>query len=637
MRLVNAAGGSGAFLLEAFDQFHTAYQEAVDRLEELRGERGLFDPDKSSLTHNLYAVDLNEEDIELCRLSVWIKTAKHGRPLTALDHNFRVGNSLVADPAADPRAFDWRGAFPEVFAAGGFDAVVGTPAYVRQELLGPLKPYLAGRFAAYHGMADLYVYFYELGLELLRPGGRLAYVVTNKWLKTGYGEPLRRHLGVAAWVEALVDLGYAKQVFEDADVFPSLLVARKPGGGPAPDEVRVAVIPRDELAQEELAAQVEARNFAVPRRSLGAAPWSLEPPRVARLLEKIRGAGVALQEYVNGKPPRGVVTGCNEAFMVDTPTRDRLVAEDPKAVELLRPYLRGQDVRRWHPEWSSLWMIFARRGVDIEAYPSILRHLQGFRTRLEAKPAGWAGRWEGRKPGNCRWYELQDPVEYWEQFGEPKILYQDITWQPRFCLDRQGFVLNNTVYFLPTADRWVAAVLNSPAAWWLGWRAALHGKDEALRFFSPLVEAFPVPRPSDEHAGASASLVEAIEVLAAEQQEAKRSLLDWLRVEHGVEAPGLALRDPWGLASDAFVAEVRKARGRRNPLTAAGLKSLRDEHARTIAPRRSLLAEAAALERELAALVHAVDGLTPDDLALLWQTAPPRMPAGPVEPGRPAE
>jgi methylase of polypeptide subunit release factors len=100
----------------------------------------------------------------------------------------------VADPAVHPRAFAWQAAFPEVFAAGGFDVVLGNPPYVRQELLGPIKPYLEEHYAAYHGMADLFVYFYELGLNVLKPGGLLSFIVTNKWMKAGYGEPLRKLL-----------------------------------------------------------------------------------------------------------------------------------------------------------------------------------------------------------------------------------------------------------------------------------------------------------------------------------------------------------------------------------------------------------------------------------------------------------
>ena len=125
VRVVDPACGSGAFLIEAFDQLHKVYQISNDRLEELRGSRSLFDPDKQILQHNLYGVDLNEEAIEICRLSLWIKTAARGKVLTSLDHTIRVGNSVVGDKSVHPRAFDWQAEFPEVIADGGFDVVVG--------------------------------------------------------------------------------------------------------------------------------------------------------------------------------------------------------------------------------------------------------------------------------------------------------------------------------------------------------------------------------------------------------------------------------------------------------------------------------------------------------------------------------
>ena len=163
IRLLDPACGCGAFLIQSFDQLHAAYEASNDRLFELRGHRTLFDLDRQILQNNLYGVDLNEEAIEICKLSLWIKTAQRGKILTSLDHTIRVGNSIVSDPKIDPAAFDWQAAFPEVFATGGFDVVVANPPYVRQELLSPIKPYLEANYKTYHGMADLYVYFYELG------------------------------------------------------------------------------------------------------------------------------------------------------------------------------------------------------------------------------------------------------------------------------------------------------------------------------------------------------------------------------------------------------------------------------------------------------------------------------------------
>lgn len=166
--------------------------DAVERLRELRGTLSLFDPDREILQNNLYGVDVNAEAIEIARLSVWIKTAQRGKLLADLDHAIRVGNSVVGDPGVDARALDWQTAFPEVFEQGGFDVVLGNPPYVRGELLGSIKTHLQESYASYRGDADLYGYFFELGLRLLRPGGRLSYIVTNKWMKAGYAAPLRR-------------------------------------------------------------------------------------------------------------------------------------------------------------------------------------------------------------------------------------------------------------------------------------------------------------------------------------------------------------------------------------------------------------------------------------------------------------
>ncbi|HEX7788133.1 MAG TPA: N-6 DNA methylase, partial [Methylomirabilota bacterium] len=298
VRVLDPACGSGAFLIEAFDELHARYQEAADHLEELWGSRTLFDPDETILEKNLYGVDLNEEAIEICRLSIWIKTAQRHRRLTDLDHTIRTGNSLVDDPEADPRsALDWRAAFPEVFADGGFDVVIGNPPYVRQELLSGLKPYFERRYKAYHGMADLYVYFFERGLGLLKAGGRLSFVVTNKWLKAGYAEPLRRLLAEEAWLETLVDLGHAKQIFEDADVFPSIFVFVKPRPDlPAPVP-RVAVISRDEVRSEDLESQVQEEGFELPLGQFGATPWIPEPPAIEALLAKIQTRGIPLADY----------------------------------------------------------------------------------------------------------------------------------------------------------------------------------------------------------------------------------------------------------------------------------------------------------------------------------------------------
>ena len=526
VRILDPACGSGAFLIEAFDQLHAEYQRTNDRVRELRGFAELFDLDRKILQENLYGVDLNEEAVHIARLSLWIKTAVPGKVLTSLDHSLRVGNSIVADRTIDPKAFDWRAEFPEVFhpeqGTGGFDVVIGNPPYIRQEWLSAIKPYLQSRYAAYHGMADLYVYFYELGLSLLKPGGRLSYVVTNKWMKAGYGEPLRKLFAEKAWVESVVDFGHAKQIFQDADVFPSIIVVQRPKDDVTPPEPRVCSIPREQLRIDDLSVQIKKEGVGVDRKRLTGDAWSLEPESVSQLLEKIRSRGIPLVEYAGVKPLMGIKTGLNDAFLIDTTTRKAILKADPGSQDVIRPYLRGQDIRRWSPEWAGLWMIalkssgdhpwpWANAGEEAEAvfkktYPGLYAHMKPREDDLRKRQD------QGRN-----WWELR-ACAYWGELSKPRIAYQDITWTANFCLTSIEYLANNTTYFIPSDDRWLLSVLNAPIGWWFAWRTAQHGKDEALRYFTTFVEAYPVPQPSDEAARECLTSVERlIEIVRSHQ------------------------------------------------------------------------------------------------------------------------
>jgi hypothetical protein len=547
----------------------------------------------------------------------------------------------------------WEAAFPNVWGAGpdgqragGFDAVVGNPPYVRQELLGETKsalrpraedgpldpPSLAPRpgYLTYDGAADLYVYFYEQGLRLLKPGGRMGYVVTNKWLKAGYAEALRDFFSKAAWVEFIADFGHAKHFFPDADVFPSVLVVRRPVPVEPPRLTEVCVIPREVVPSNGLSGAVAAATYKAPRASLNRESWTLEPPAVVELMEKMRRRGAPLAEYGGLRSYRGILTGLNEAFVIDTTTRERLVAEDPGCAEIIKPLLRGQDVDRWATLWQETWIIFARRGIEIDRYPSVKRHLEGFRQRLEPRPAGWVGEdWPGRKEGRYAWYEIQDSVDFWPLYEGKKIMYQEIQFSPCYAMVGAGMYGNNKTFIIPTDDVSVLAALNSPALWWFNWRHLPHMKDEALSPMGFKMETVPIVALGDG-LEEGARLVEEIASKTEAVAAADRTVTDWLAAEFGVAKPGRALSAPHAMATDLFVEAVRACLPKKRRLTAGDVAELRREHMATSVPAREAASRVLQVERRLSDLVNAAYGLTPEDVKLMWETAPPRMPIDPA-------
>ncbi len=178
----------------------------------------------------------------------------------------------------------------------GFDVMIGNPPYVRQEQLAAFKPIFQQQYACYTGTADLYVYFFERGLRLLRDGGVLTYISSNKYFRAGYGEKLRGYLAGQTRIEQLIDFGDAP-VFT-AIAYPSIIVARR--GAPAENQTRALTWPGG-VALESFADTFHERSFLIAQRELTADGWQLETPAVLRLMEKLRRVGKPLGEYVNGR------------------------------------------------------------------------------------------------------------------------------------------------------------------------------------------------------------------------------------------------------------------------------------------------------------------------------------------------
>lgn len=599
--VVDPACGSGAFLIAAFELLAREYRGVVELLATL-GETIDFDPYDEIVTKNLYGVDINAESVEITRLALWLKTARRQHRLQNLEATIRIGDSLIDDRKWTAHPFDWRAAFPEVFAQGGFDVVIGNPPYVRMELIKPVKPYLEKTYVVAADRTDLYAYFFEQGVRILKDGGRLGFVSSSTFFRTGSGENLRTFLGDNVAVESVVDFGDL-QIFEGVTTYPAILTLRK---GKA-DGGALSFLKIDDALPGDLGAVFTAQARTMPRSRLGAGSWQLEDDALARLRDKIVTGKKTLGE-VYGAPLYGIKTGLNEAFIIDMPTRDRLVKQDKNSAKLLKPFLRGENIKRWRVESEGLFLVNTPKGrVDIEKYPAIRDWLLPFKPALE------------KRATVQEWWELQQAqLAYHDAFSMPKIAYQDITSGNPFALDRRGFFLANTCYFIPSDDGTLLAYLNSKLAWFFFSSVTNIARGGYLRLRSDFVEQLPIPIASKALSRQANKLCEscterAVQRLEIENSFRQRILTDLAPPER--QKLTTRLENFWTLDFAAFRAEVKKAFKTEIPVKD------RDGWENYLAEKSAevirLTAEIEAAEREIDAIVYQLFDLTDDEIELL--------------------
>ena len=342
--------------------------------------------------------------------------------------------------------------------------------------------------------------------------------------------------------------------------------------------------------------------------------WSLEDPRAQNLLEKLRNAGVALKNMFDSCIYRGPVTGLNEAFIVDDTTRRELIAESKSSAQILKPLLRGRDIDRWRPRESGMHLIFANKGVDIDRYPAIKRHLSRFRTQLEPKPRDWSQgptKWPGRKSGDYSWYELQDPIgeEFKAAMFGKKILYQEIQYHSWFCLETDGAFVNNKVFLIPSADLCLLALLNSPLMWWQLSRVLPHMKDEALCPASFVMESVHIPQASkriaEEIEPRAQALLELSECTRAWEAEALEVACDLLTDSQGDRR----ILSWLPLSTDVFTTRILKLSDLKNPSRKL-LADIVEFQQRHRARQVEMLSRQLEIEKRLAVLAEDAYGLT---------------------------
>jgi hypothetical protein len=507
LRILDPACGSGSFLIGAFQcliDYHTRYlaehpEEAhvhplfPDLMKDENGEPRLSVIRKARiLKNNLFGVDIDPQAVEITMMSLYLKALEGERSqlppkqhiLPELKYNIICGNSLIGpDFYKDQQlsfiddeekfrvnVFDWQTGLPDIMKAGGFDCVIGNPPYVRQESLSEFKDYFQKHYESFDGMADLYVFFMEKGIRLLREGGYYSIIVSSSFLRTTFAAPLRAYLKKTAATLRIVDFG-GLAVFENAkDTYVCIpLLCRRP----QPKRVEIANVAS--LDFQELDAYVAPRVYSIPNQRLTPEAWSLKSDEEAELFSKIANAGIPLVRYVDNKMFYGIKTGLNEAFELTGTEAKKIQKTFPSSRGLVKPVLGGEDIRRYFITPQAKFWIVVPSGWTRETMRK--EDVNGAISEREA----WA--WFSKKhkalaehlrtfESNCRkrqdqgefWWELR-PCDYYEYFEHPKIIFPDIAKGPRFHLDSAGFYLANTAYCLGSADKYLLGILNSRLFW----------------------------------------------------------------------------------------------------------------------------------------------------------------------------
>lgn len=490
MRVCDPAMGDGAFLVEVVRYLAEQVVAASQRTpRDPSAPSGLEEITRHVALHSIVGVDIDPASVTKAmeRLSGLV-----GRRLVAMEWPaLRTGDALT---------LDWPSTFPR------FDAVIANPPYIRQESLSgeAVKKAELRRWQTYDGVADLYVYFIELAHDLLETGGRYAVVAPNKWMTAAYARQLRAFLAKQNSVDAIVDLS-AMDVFDDADAFACVLFGTI--GADRAREIKAiktsatdsfdAVVEANAHVMSGRGEQSERPAIvSLDRSRLGDEPWHIDSPEDAALLARMKRECTTLGGLIGTRWSRGVVTGCNDAFVIDETTRDALL-EDGATADLVRPFAKGRDIRAYALPVPPRWILLVDRGTPFDALPPAVRaHLETFRARLEPRPATVdATAWAGRKPGAYAWHELQDPVVPLAKSRAPRMLYQDIQTAPLCALDLEGEIVpDTTVWILPSEDRVLLAILNSPVYRWIAQRRFPPALNGAVRPKLQYMQQLPIPR-----------------------------------------------------------------------------------------------------------------------------------------------
>ena len=375
-------------------------------------------------------------------------------------------------------AFEWRIEFPEILDESGnftgFDCIIGNPPYIQLQKMGTDADALQKMsYETYERTGDIYCLFYEMGMELLKPDALLSFITSNGWLKSAYGKPLRALLTEKYNPSKLIDFAGFK-VFDSATVDVNILNVENRASS---KQISACSIKKENFDIEKMSDYVETHTVIASFTSSDS--WAILSEIEKSIKAKIEAIGKPLKDW-DIQINYGIKTGCNEAFIIDSTKRNEILnnctteEERQRTDEIIRPILRGRDIKRYSYEFAEQYIIatFPSRQYNIDDYKALKSYLLSFGIeKLEQTGKKYVingGTVKARKKTNNKWFETQDSISYWDDFSKPKIVWGEISDRSKFAYDYNGDFIPEATTFLMVGKNlpYLLCVLNCPLSEW---------------------------------------------------------------------------------------------------------------------------------------------------------------------------
>lgn len=567
LTILDPACGSGAFLNQALDFLINEHQYLDERKARLYGDDTFVFPDVENtiLERNIYGVDINEESVEIAKLSLWLRTAKRGRKLSILSNNVKCGNSLISESTvAGPQAFDWRAEFPEVFQSGGFDVIIGNPPYLRvqglRENFERESLFYEQNFHSATGRFDIYVLFMEKVCDLLSSTGKASLILPHKFMVSSFGSGIRKFLWETKHLESILHFGEAK-VFEDATTY-TCIVGLSSGN---------STVEYCEMTPSDIFKPF--RKEQIDYGKLEDRMWNFKGGTIEEVFSKLSQLKTKLEDicqYIS----QGVVSVGDDLFILkgeiaggkfrgySKQNRSEVTLE----ADLIKPLLVGDNVKRYAPVNHSAYVIYphkksGNKTVPLEEdefqrlFPLGYAYMLPHKQELIKKKIRY-------KTNPKYWYSLHRSREM-ALFDGDKIVTPETSLGGNMSIDTQGLYHNTQVYTIkPLQDagysiQTILGILNSKLFWFFLKNSGTVLRGGYFRFKTDYIKPFPIPAEL-KNEGEIAALVGKILELREQAERQILNTINYIKTDLDVQEVNRKMDRWYELSDSEFIGELYK-------------------------------------------------------------------------------